>query len=920
MSAATVDLVEREAELARIRACVDAGADGRGAFLAVVGEPGIGKTALLDAGVAAAHGLTVLTARASELERGFPFGVVRQAFERVSARRDDLLVGQAALARAALSPAGREGPAATEATLHGLYWLLAALADEQPVLLAVDDAHWADEESLAFLRFLAVRMSGMRVAVLVTARPPQPGDAIAQLLGDPAVEVCAPRAFDRSGVADFVARRLARAPDEPFAEACHAAVGGNPFLLDQLVEAIRAEAIEPTAAQAARIAELRPEGLTRTLVGRLERDPRALAVAVAVLGDEVDVGLASALAGLDPQEAERAADALAAAGVLADRRPLSFRHALLRAAVLGGMRAGERARAHAAAVDLLRARGADAERLSAHLLVLEPRGNPADAQALCAGAAEALARGAPASAAALLERALREALSVEERAEVLVELGRAEVSLARPTAVERLLEAVRTTANQELRTRAALLAGRAVPMNASHLDTVLDTLEALQPSGSTGPAAVEVMSTRLVASWPDMKRSHAIAIEAAALLPLSGATPAESMLLSQLARNRLEMGAGAAEVSDLLDGALRHPNLENSGYLVPVAIGLVTLDRLDEADRLAERAFDLAVERGELLTFHIGHTWQGRVALARGDLVRAEELVRVALATFTSRAQWWAVMPVALLVETLVEQGRVDEIAGEWEAAGLGDTIPAHRALNQLLHARARWRWAAGDPERGLQDLEEIVRRVGPAADGMHWLATRLRTAELLHQLGREEEALTASTAAVELTRAFGAAGSHGWALRVHGRVTGDRSVVERAVDLLAGSPLRLEHARALIDLGAALRRGGERQAAREPLRAGHDLAVACGAAPDAALARAELAASGVHVERLAATQRDELTPSERRIAGMAAAGSTNKEIAQALFLTVKTVEMHLSSVYRKLDVRSRRDLPAALGSPSGAG
>ena len=158
--------------------------------------------------------------------------------------------------------------------------------------------------------------------------------------------------------------------------------------------------------------------------------------------------------------------------------------------------------------------------------------------------------------------------------------------------------------------------------------------------------------------------------------------------------------------------------------------------------------------------------------------------------------------------------------------------------------------------------------------------------------------------------------------MRALGLVQGGRAgqqLLTDAVATLADSPARLEHARALIDLGAALRRGNNRSNARALLRDGIDLAQRCGASALIARANDELAATGAHRRTVVLSGLDALTASERRVAHMAAQGLTNKEIAQALFVTVKTVEVHLSRVYRKLDVSSRRDLSVTLGPPDGA-
>ncbi|MBW3608787.1 MAG: AAA family ATPase [Actinobacteria bacterium] len=916
MRVARGELIERESELALIEARIGGIGDGHETFLAIQGEAGIGKTSLFKAARrwAAAQGLRVLSARGSDLESEFAFGVVRQALEPAVAGRKELFAGGAALAAAAIGGAGAIKPSVSEGMLHGLYWLVAELADQAPLLLAVDDLHWADAESLAFLRFLAVRLESMRVGVVVATRPPAEGSPVARLLADVAVETLAVGALGPEGAARLLAGRLGTTPHPQFSAAAHAASGGNPFLLDQLAQALLAEGIAPVADQAPRIATLQPDGLARAVVARLDADARALARAVAILGDDAPVALAAELASLPPHAAECAADALEHAGVLADVRPLRFRHALLRGAVLGSMRAGEQAGGHAAAIDLLGARGADPERLAAHLLRIEPRGEPRDALSLLAAADRAARRGAHTSAALVLVRALAEPLDRAQRHRALLALGESEWALGRGSAADHFIAAAGLAGDDAERRAAAIRAGHAAALDAARVEPALALLARVQAPAGDREAAMQLVNARLAAVWADFDRHRANALEAAALGP-EGATATESMVLAHLARDALQNGEPADVVTRLLDGALRHEALERTTWFVPVMIGLAAVDRHEEADALAQRVIEHARAGGRLSSFALANGWRGRVAWMRGDLVRAEERALAATEAAIG-AQWWTLIGIAVLVESLVDQGRVADAAAAWANAGLGDDVPRHRALHQLLHARSRIREARGDAAGALEDLRELDCRVGEHAKrSVNWLATRLRTAELLHATGAVDEALADARAAVELAKRFGAGSAAGSALRVHGWLAQDAGELMRAIEALAASPARLEHARALIDLGALLRRRGARSDAREPLLGGHELALACGATPDVERARSELAATGLHVERLPAAGGDELTASERRIAALAADGATNKEIAQALFVTIKTVEMHLSAVYRKLGIRSRRDLPRALGS-----
>ena len=199
------------------------------------------------------------------------------------------------------------------------------------------------------------------------------------------------------------------------------------------------------------------------------------------------------------------------------------------------------------------------------------------------------------------------------------------------------------------------------------------------------------------------------------------------------------------------------------------------------------------------------------------------------------------------------------------------------------------------------------------------WTHWRPLASQAHFALGESEEADRISSETVALARAYGANHYLGLALRTAGVVAGDGGIdlLEEAVCVLERSQARLEHARALVDLGAALRRANRRSQAREPLASGLELARRCGATALAERAGEELDAAGARQRRFVTSGCDSLTPSERRIAQMAGEGRSNREIAQALFVTQKTVEMHLSNAYRKLDIRSRGELAERLeGEP----
>jgi DNA-binding CsgD family transcriptional regulator len=340
----------------------------------------------------------------------------------------------------------------------------------------------------------------------------------------------------------------------------------------------------------------------------------------------------------------------------------------------------------------------------------------------------------------------------------------------------------------------------------------------------------------------------------------------------------------------------------------------------EEALALYDAALGHARLSGSVAAFAAAKFFRAQALFLRGDLAEAETDAGEAAAA--CREWGFHLLDAFIYIQTdaLMEQGRLDEAADVSAEAGLGEPGLEDDAPTYTFRgSRARLLMLRGDVEAGLEELLDAGRRFesvgGRNPAFMPW---RSEAALALLQLGRAEEAGPLAREELELARAWGAPRALGAALRAAGLVEGGKdglTLLREAVEVLSDSPAKLEQAKARTEL-AALRRANHRAQARDQLRRAVELATICGASPLAARAESELLATGGRPRRIALSGLESLTPSERRVAEMAAEGPTNREIAQALFVTPKTVEVHLSSVYRKLGISSRSHLAGALAGP----
>jgi class 3 adenylate cyclase/DNA-binding CsgD family transcriptional regulator/tetratricopeptide (TPR) repeat protein len=930
------DLVEREAELAALDALV-AAAPTAGRLLAIEGPAGIGKTRLLAEARERGHasGMRVLAARGSELESEFSYGVVRQLFELLIAsapreERSELLAGAAELARPIFDPAhfGAEPDADSSlAMLHGLFWLTANLTGRRPALLAIDDLHWCDPSSLRWLAYLLPRLEGLSLLLVVALRPAEPGSELAllrRITTDPLATVLRPGALSEEGTGKLMRHVFSADIEPPFRAALHEAGGGNPLLVRELASAVAAEGLAPTAANASRLRDLGGQAVSLAVslrLSRLSAGATSLAQAVAILGDDAELRHAAALAGLDEATASDAATDLGHAEILYPRDQLSFVHPVVRAAVYGQLSALERGRRHAQAARLLADAKAEPERVAGQLLHARPGGDAWAVSTLREAGRSALARGAADSAVAYLRRALEEGAEADTPA-VLHELGTAEARVGDADAVEHLKAALAATTDGPARARLALELGVTLFSTQGRSQEAVEVLErAIGELPRDSDLALRLESALLGIARFEPALHH-LANERLERLrtSVSHRGPENQVVLANLASAAVRAGANRRETLDLAERALAGAALLEEHFdpeFLYAVVALIGAGELETSHRLLSEAIENARKRGLVSQFCLASACRALVALHRGSLTDAVADAELSLdAAELHQLQSISPYAIAFLSDALVELGDLTQARLVIDSAGLGSDIESY-GQTAFFTARGRLRLAEGDHARALDDL--LTAGAFLEDFGIHNPAVwpwRSDASTALLALDRRDEARRYAADDLSLARQWGAPRPLGKSLVASGLAEGGEdglALLREAVAVLAPSQARLEHAKALVELGAALRRANQRSESREPLRQGLELATRCGAAPLAERAETELLATGARPRRIALSGVESLTPSERRVAQMAAEGGTNREIAQALFVTPKTVEVHLSSVYRKLDIGSRSQLPRAL-------
>jgi DNA-binding CsgD family transcriptional regulator/tetratricopeptide (TPR) repeat protein len=926
-------LLERSEELGRVRARVAEAAAGTGSVLLIEGEAGVGKTTLLEAavGLAAEDGLRVLRARAGQLEREVGWNLVRQLFDEViragASSRSTLLRGAAGLALPALGLR----PGSDAGALHGLYWLTAELAEQGPLVIAVDDAHWGDLVSLHYLTYLAERIDDLPIVLAVTVRRGEelPGP-LTILASRPRSEVMSLRELSAAASAELARGTLGTQADDGFCEACFEATRGNPFLLYELLRQLGRDGVDPTTASASEVGRITPASVRRSVLLRLSRlpeDSRELATAIAILG-EAGLPEAAGLAAIEPEQVSHSADTLSTVGILAPGTPLQFVHAIVREVVYAELPPLQRARLHRQAAQVLAEQG-HLKRAAAQLLETIPESDPWVVVQLRAAAAAALAEGAPAIASSLLQRAVREPAGGQELAGILVTLGRAEAAAGGPNAAQRMSQAVELTSEPRDRAEIQLELGRLLYL-AGRPGAAAEAFDAGLRDLAGDSNGDRSLVAELQAGWLTVARleiplrskaeemTHAIAAD-----PPMGGSYGERALLAHISGQLTFEGAPREQAIELAYRALGDGELirqeTSDGLSWVAAMGALGWgDDFDGFEALQQDALADARRRGSVLGFatamygnNFSHYYRGMLAEAVADAEQAIAAERDGWRHFLTSAR-------AQLGWALIELGELDSAAAQLDQAAVDAALEQTSAQGLVLEARARIELIRGEPQLALQSALAAGKVFTDARiSNPSILPWRSRAAIAADATGDRERAEELLGEELELARRFGAPRPIGVALIATGIVRRAEGVqaLEEAVTTLATSPAGLEHARANVMLGAALRRKGSINAARDRLGLGLHAAESLGASMLEERARLELSATGVRPQRRPVIGVESLTPAERRVAESAIGGLTNREIAQSLFVSLRTVETHLTHCYQKLGIQARGELVAALGA-----
>ncbi|WP_030643278.1 ATP-binding protein [Streptomyces flaveus] len=868
-AAGSAPLWERDAELATVAQALDvlcADQSSAGSLLVIRGEAGLGKTALLaeTRRIAERRGCAVWSARGAETLRSVPFHVVRQLLQPallslLPEEAREYLGDWYDIAGPALGIAEPQADNADpQYVCDGLVAAVRRLSRRQwPLVLLVDDAHWADQETLRWLAAFAERLDDLSVLVVVARRPGEVSGDSARLLDAVAAAgrpVPTLSALTPDATAGLTRATVGRHADDAFCREVWAVTGGNPYDTVELLAKVQDSELQPVEAQAGELRALNRAARGGGLVDRLKGlglEATRFAWAAAILGTGITVDMVAELATMNDELARTCAELLCNARILTRPEPpagtertdgeLEFVHPLIATAVYNSIPPGVCTAMHGVAAQMITERGRGAAEAARHLLKVHPDDDEELVGQLREAAREHLAVGAPDAARRCLERALAEPPLPEVHAHVLYELGCATLLTSPAVTIDHLQSALGMPGlDGDDRVDAVVRLSQALLHN-DQLEEAVRTVEAEAARHEAGPVRMRLQAFQFM--WEGIHGETVSPARSRRLAELAstcaGRDNAERALLILRGFDAMTHGESADEVIDLCDRALVNGRLApglgwtdpewGMELLMMLGSAYTYADRLDRAESLfaeARRVYTTAGWRGGHLS--LANAFLGLAYRRQGRLRDAESTLREALVLAERVGRrlplYWSA--TCGLVDTLLARGRVEEAWSVAERYGFAPPYPSTIVLPDIRSVRGRLLLAVGRTEDGINELEAAEKTA--ASRGGHNPVLAPWSIDLAKALAGQDPDRAAQLAADARRQAerFGTDTAIGEALRCAAALaTGQRAVqlAARAVTYLEASPCQYEHAAARVEYGIAARSVAE-------LSRGLDLARACGA------------------------------------------------------------------------------------------